>query len=143
MIGHDHLRGAIIPFSIDHIRTLLETDEHFVRPKDFDLRAYLTEHCFNGIHGAPVTVLLRARGTTARIFRERVFHPSQRLIEKSDRAGKDHEEATTTIEMHVAGGRGLVRFILSWSPDVEVLEPDDLRREVANVHKQSLARLVG
>ena len=140
MIGHDHLRDNIIPFSIDHIRTLQETDEHFVRPNDFDLRAYLTEHCFNGIHGAPVTVRLRAHGNTARIFRERLFHPSQRLLEKVHGSGKDKEE-TTTIEMRVARGRGLVRFILSWSPDVEVLEPPELRREIIAAHKQSLARL--
>lgn len=140
LIGHDNLRGDIIPFSIDHIRTLLETDEHFVRPNDFDLRAYLTEHCFNGIHGAPVTVRLRAHGTTARIFRERIFHPSQRLIEKSRRTGKGKEE-TTTIEMRVARGRGLVRFILSWSPDLEVLEPLELCCEVAEAQQQSLARL--
>ncbi len=140
LIGHDNLRGAIIPFSIDHIRTLLETDERFVRPDDFDLRVYLTEHCFNGIHGAPVTVRLRAHGTTARIFRERVFHPSQRLIKKST-SKRQRGEETTTIEMRVARGRGLVRFILSWSPDVEVLEPPDLRHEIIAAHKQSLTLL--
>jgi predicted DNA-binding transcriptional regulator YafY len=139
LIGHDNLRGAVIPFSIDHIRTLFETDERFMRPDDFDLRAYLIEHCFNGIHGTPITVRLRAHGTTARIFRERVFHPSQRLIEKSGSKGQGREE-TTTIEMRVARGRGLVRFILSWSPDVEVLEPSDLRHEVADAHRQSLSR---
>jgi predicted DNA-binding transcriptional regulator YafY len=143
LIGHDRLRADIIPFSIDHIRALHETDEYFSRPDDFDLREYLTEHCFNGIHGTPITVLLRAHGTTARIFRERIFHPSQRLIEEPHRAAKDDKEGTTTIELRVARGRGLVRFILSWAPDIEVLEPDDIRREVANAHIQSLARLVG
>ena len=132
LIGHDNLRGSIIPFSVDHIRALYETDEQFVRPVDFDLRAYLTEHCFNGIHGTPVTVRLRAYGTTARVFRERTFHPSQHIIE-------DTRDAVT-IKLRVASGRGLIRFILSWTPDLEVLEPDDLRREVAAAHRQSLAR---
>jgi len=140
LIGYDQLRRDIIPFSIDRIRTLHETDERFVRPPDFNLRAYLTEHCFNGIHGAPVIVRLRAHGTTARIFRERTFHPSQRLIEETASARGRRQDATT-IEMRVASGRGLVRFILSWSPDVEVLEPEEVRREVAEAHKQSLARL--
>ncbi len=133
LIGYDHRRRDIIPFSIDHIRALHETNERFERPPDFNLRDYLTEYCFNGIHGAPITIRLRAHGTTARIFREREFHPSQKLIEDA------HD--TVTIQMHVAQGRGLVRFILSWSPDVEVLEPMGLRREVANALNQSLARL--
>jgi predicted DNA-binding transcriptional regulator YafY len=139
LIGYDSLRGGVIPFSIDHVRELAETEEHFTRPDDFDLRAYLTEHCFNGIHGEPVTVRLRAQGATARIFRERTFHPSQRLLQETKPIGKGGEE-TTTIEMRVARGRGLVRFILGWSPDIEVLEPDDLRREVAEAHRQSLMR---
>lgn len=133
LIGYDHLRRDIIPFSIDHIRALHETTEHFERPRDFNLRDYLTEHCFNGIHGAPLTISLRAHGTTARIFRERNFHPSQNLIEDTD--------DTVTIQMRVAQGRGLIRFILSWSPDVEVLEPTELRREVADALNQSLARM--
>lgn len=139
LIGYDSLRGGVIPFSIDHVRELSETEEHFVLPDDFDLGAYLTGHCFNGIHGTPVTVRLRARGTTARIFRERSFHPSQRLLGASSRMGEDGEE-TTTIEMRVAGGRGLVRFILSWAPDVEVLEPSELRREILATHERSLER---
>lgn len=46
---------------------------------------------------------------------------------------------TTTIEMRVAGGRGLVCFILGWGPDVEVLSPPDLRDEVANAHRRALS----
>lgn len=139
LIGYDHLRCTVIPFSIDHIRTLCITDQRFTRPADFDLRSYLVEHCFNGIHGASVTVRLRAYGTTARIFAERKFHPSQQTIESTSCASDRGE--TTTIEMRVAGGRGLVRFILSWTPDVEVLEPPVLREEVAQAHQQSLTHL--
>jgi predicted DNA-binding transcriptional regulator YafY len=139
LIGYDHLRHAVIPFSIDHIRTLRITDQRFTRPTNFDLRSYLVAHCFNGIHGEPVTVRLRAYGTTARVFTERQFHPSQQTIEST--SGSSDRGETTTIEMRVAGGRGLVRFILSWSPDVEVLEPSALREEVARAHRQALARL--
>lgn len=134
LIGYDHMRKDVIPLSIDHIRALYDTDERFTRPPDFDLQSYLTEHCFNGIHGAPVTVRLRAYDTTARIFRERTFHPSQIVVEETI--------DTITIEMRIARGRGLVRFILSWSPDVEVLAPEELRREVAEAHRKSLARMI-
>ena len=173
LVGFDHYRNQIIPFAIDHIRSISETAEIFERPEDFELREHLAENCFNGIHGAPVTVRLRARGVTARVFAERTFHRSQRLIEQlgpkafhpQRRAGAAMSEPgavatrsagsrdaagstsalgstganmeaneTTTIEMRVAGGRGLVRFILGWGPDVEVLSPPELREEVANAH---------
>src|SRR5947209_10846613 len=118
LIGHDSLRRAVIPFSVDHIRWLKLTDERFTRPPDFNLRAYLSEHCFNGIHGELVTVRLRASGATARVFAERQFHPSQKLIEATSRPAEANE--TTTIEMRVAGGRGLARLLLSWRTEDEV-----------------------
>jgi predicted DNA-binding transcriptional regulator YafY len=129
VLGYDHRRCQIIPFAIDHIRSIRLTDESFTRPPDFDLHTFLEENCFNGIHGAPVTVRLRAYGVTARVFAERQFHPSQRLIERTP-ITKERAE-TTTIEMRVASGRGLVRFILSWAPDIDVLSPAELRGEVA------------
>ncbi len=160
LVGFDHYRNQITPFAIDHIRSISETEESFERPEDFDLREYLAENCFNGIHGAPVTVRLRASGVTARVFAERTFHRSQRLIgrtphtatvtepravatrsrDASGSTGANMEASeTTTIEMRVAGGRGLVRFILGWGPDVEVLSPRELRDEVANAHGRSLS----
>ena len=141
LIGYDHHRSRILPFAIDHIRALREMDEKFQRPVDFDLQSYLSNNCFNGIHGEPLTVRLRAHGVTARVFAERLFHDSQQMIERTARTAQKAE--TTTIEMRVARGRGLVRFILSWGADVEVLTPDSLRREVAGAYSDALLRYSG
>jgi predicted DNA-binding transcriptional regulator YafY len=141
LIGYDHYRGKILPFAIDHIRSLRETDEKFQRPMDFDLQQYLSANCFNGIHGEPLTVRLRAHGVTARVFAERLFHDSQHMIESTTRTAQQAE--TTTIEMRVASGRGLVRFILSWGADVEVLTPDSLRHEVAGAYRHALLHYSG
>jgi len=141
LIGFDHYRKSIIPFAIDHIRTIRQTDETFERPL-FNLREYLIRNCFNGTHGEPLTVRLRAYRVAARIFAERMFHPTQRVMgarassppshSKTDPkpltgpGGLGNAEGTdepdrnaaiedcTTIEMTVARGRGLLRFILGW-----------------------------
>jgi predicted DNA-binding transcriptional regulator YafY len=141
VIGHDHKRRGIRPFSIDHVRDVRETGAHFTRPADFNLRDFLAENCFNGIHEPPVTVRLKASGATARVFAERRFHRSQRELARTPRTAE--REETITIEMRVAGGRGLVRFILSWSPEVEVLAPDEVREAVAKAHWQALERHAG
>lgn len=137
VVAYDHLRRRVVPFAVDHIRSLRLTGERFKRPPGFDLRAYLTDNCFNGIHGEPTTVVLRARGVTARVFAERTFHHTQRVLERTKPRDADGEE-TTTIELRVARGRGLERFVLSWSPDVEVLSPAWLRRAVAETHRRAL-----
>ncbi|MBS1791832.1 MAG: WYL domain-containing protein [Acidobacteria bacterium] len=137
VIGFDHSphRQTIIPLSIDHIESLTETAETFTRPPDFNLQQFLTDNCFNGIHGEPLTVQLKAHGTTARVFAERRFHPSQRELARTTDAAGNVE--TITIEMTVARGRGLERFILSWLPDVEVLEPSELRQKITEVLLQA------
>lgn len=69
------LKRRLCIFSVDRILNFRETDESFVKMPDFKLKTYLSENCFNGIHGAPVTVRLKVKGITARIFDERQFHP--------------------------------------------------------------------
>lgn len=132
VIGHDHQSGEIRPFSIDHIRDLEILKDSFERPTDWDLQSFLSKYCFNGIHGEPVTVRLRAHGATARVFAERQFHPTQKIIAPST--------ASTTIELTVASGRGLARFILSWIPDVEVISPASLRQEIVDTLQKSMQR---
>lgn len=130
VIGWDYNRHDFIPFSIDHIQSLQFTERHFAR-RPFKLRDHLETYCFNGIHGAPMDVRLRAYGVTARIFAERKFHPSQRTVARTAAAAETPE--TITIAMRVARGRGLERFILSWLPEIEVVAPVELRRRITEV----------
>lgn len=136
-LGFDHKRNGIIPFSIDHIRSLELLKEPFTRPSNFNLRAFLEANCFNGFHGEPIRVVLRAFGKTAQVFGERKFHPSQQTIESLI---QENGEDSITIEMCVAQGRGLVRFILSWMPEIEVLAPEKVRAEVAKNLREGLER---
>jgi predicted DNA-binding transcriptional regulator YafY len=136
LIGKDLNRQEIRVFSIDRIGKVETLAENFKRPPDFDLRRYLEENCFNGIHGAPVTVRLKAKGITARIFAERRFHPTQQIVERKQRRGA--REETVTIEMRVAAGRGLERFILGWLPDIEVVSPASLRESIRQTIEKSL-----
>lgn len=131
LIAFDPIYGEPRVFSVERISNFNELNETFERPKDFSLKAFLDENCFNGIHGEPVTVRLKARGITARIFAERKFHSSQKIVERKQRRGATPE--FVTIEMRVARGRGLVRFILSWLPDIEVISPKDVREEVKEI----------
>jgi predicted DNA-binding transcriptional regulator YafY len=137
VIGWDHTRQTFIPLAIDHINDLRITKQPFTR-RPFDLHQHLETYCFNGIHGDPMTVRLRAHGVTARVFAERKFHRSQRKLASTPKTATAPE--TITIELYVARGRGLVRFILSWLPDIEVLSPASLRREVAEVLERGMKR---
>lgn len=131
LVAFDPIHGEPRVFSVERISNFKELNETFERPTEFSLKKYLDENCFNGIHGEPVAVRLKATGITARIFTERKFHPSQKTIERKQRRGASPE--TITIEMRVARGRGLNRFIMSWLPDVEVVSPKEIREEVKEI----------
>ncbi len=134
LVAFDRKHKELRVFSIERINSVKELSEKFTKAENFNLKEYLDENCFNGIHGEPVTVRLKATGITARIFDERKFHPSQKTIESKQRRGTSPE--TITIEMRVARGRGLERFIISWLPDIEIISPKGLRESV----KQTLLK---
>jgi len=134
-IGYDYKNNRLSPFSLDRIRSVKITKEIFTRPPKFDLRTFLEDNCFNGIHGEPLTVRLKAYGVTAGIFAERQFHPSQKVI--SVRKSKEKRIEEIEIEMHVAAGRGLERFILGWLPDIQVIAPEDLRFKIKQIITQT------
>jgi predicted DNA-binding transcriptional regulator YafY len=65
---------------------------------------------------------LRFAPTIATYIRERIWHPSQQITEQPD--------GSVELEFETAGWKELVRWILSWHPDVEVLEPLRLRERI-------------
>lgn len=139
--GYDFSYGDIRVFSVDRVEKVEICTEKFARPAGFRLEKYLEDNCFNGIHGTPVRVRLKTSGITARIFAERKFHPSQKIVERKQRRGASPE--SITIEMSVASGRGLTRFILSWLPDIEVISPAAVREEVKAAIKAGLKNFAG
>lgn len=138
LVAFDPHHQDLRVFSVDRILSVKELDQKFKRRKGFNLKAYLDENCFNGIHGESVTVRLRATGITARIFKERKFHPSQKIIKQKQRHGPHPEEIT--IELRVARGRGLHRFILSYLPEIEVVAPEGIREEIKRILTASLPK---
>jgi predicted DNA-binding transcriptional regulator YafY len=136
VVGYDHQRQKLIPFSIDHILSLRESGQTFERPADFSLAEFLAQNCFNGIHGEPLLVRLQLFGVTARVFSERTFHPSQREIERSIDA--NGQITRLVVDLTVARGRGLERFLLSWMPEIEVLSPTFLRDALAETLRRSI-----
>ncbi len=136
LAAFDAEKSRLSVFSAERIIKLKESNESFVRPADFNLKKYLDENGFNGIHGEPVTVRLKAVDITARIFRERRFRPSQRIIHNKQRRGTSPE--TVAIEMRVATGRGLIRFISSHLPNIEVVSPKEVRDAVKKAIEEGL-----
>lgn len=122
LFAHDCARGAVRTFALPRIRGVEKTGGKFRRPAGFSL-AKILEGSFAVFEGGrAVRVRLRFTGVAARLVGERVWHASQQLVR--DKTG-------LVLEMKVGLSPDLRQWILGWGGEAEVLEPADLRRELA------------
>lgn len=113
--------GSIRVLAVERIRELVLKDESFVPPDGFDAEARLADP-FGFIQGEPVRVLLRFSSGQAPYVRDRAWPDSYRL--------EDDDEGRLLMSFETGGVFGLKRWVLSWGPDAEILEPDWLREEI-------------
>jgi proteasome accessory factor B len=122
LFAHDTDRGAVRTFALPRIRGVEKTGLKFRRPENFSLAKILEGSfaVFEGGHARKVRV--RFTGVAARLVGERVWHASQQLAR--DKAG-------LVLEMRVGLSPDLRQWILGWGAEAEVLEPPELRRDLA------------
>lgn len=124
LIGYCELRNSVRDFGLHRIqnRTVLESPNAFTVPKTFDVAAHL-ESAFELRRGEPiVTVRARFSPTQSRWVRERVYHPTQTVTEEGD--------GSIVVSLRVSGTAEAKRWIMSFGAEAEVLEPEQLRREI-------------
>ena len=117
-------------FAVSRIRKIRETGRHFDLPKGFDADAYVQK--LFGISGGEqvLDVRLLFSKEVSGYVRERIWHPTQQIIKR--RGG------SIELRLRSAGWKELVRWILSWQPDVKVLAPKELRERVLEKMKAGL-----
>ncbi len=122
VIGHDHRSGEVRTFAVERIRTAEVTDAAFEVPESFDFEAY-TEGAFGVVAEPARPVRIRFSKERALQVAERTWHPSQRTAPGPDGSLELCLEVGSTTELR--------DWILSFGAAAEVLEPEELRDEVA------------
>jgi proteasome accessory factor B len=123
-------RERVQTFALSRMQAIEGTGDHFEIPEWFDLKKYLDES-FGIVSGEEVfRVRLLFSKKIATYIRERVWHPSQEIIER--------KSGDVELRFETAGWKELVRWILSWQPDVKVLSPKKLRERIKIKLRQSL-----
>ena len=78
----------------------------------------------------PFKVRLLFSSEVATYIRERIWHPSQEMLDRRD--------GSVEVRLETAGWKELVRWVLSWQPDCRVLSPRRLRERVEEKLRQGL-----
>jgi predicted DNA-binding transcriptional regulator YafY len=122
LVGFDETRGALRTFKIERILELALTPATF-EPPDADVEASLPLAWDIIADQPPVDVVLRFTPAVAARVGEATWHPSQRIEPAAD--------GSLTWRATVSGPIEIRLWILSWGDEVEVLEPAELRADVA------------
>jgi predicted DNA-binding transcriptional regulator YafY len=132
VVGHSAHHDQVRTWKVDRIRSTELTDERFERPADFSLERHFRGALTVVVGDRPVSALIRITGTAVRYVQEKRLHPSQRVELLEDGSALVRFELTSLLE--------LKSWVLSFGESAEALEPDQLRREVADALR-SAARL--
>ena len=133
LIGYSDTHREVRSFRIERIEQARLLRQSFEVPEDFDEDA-LFEHAWGNWYtdSEPVQVVLRFRpGPAARRVQESVWHHSQQ-IETDGKGG-------CVLRLKVASTFELRPFIRGWGEGCEVLEPDELREEIAGELQRAAA----
>ena len=116
-------KDRVATFALSRFRSIVPTGSIFERPSDFDHHAY-ARNAF-GITGGGnlVKVRLMFEPKLAVYITERQWHPSQEFHLRRD--------GCVVMTFETTGWKEVVRWVLSWMPDVRVLGPKALRVRIA------------
>jgi predicted DNA-binding transcriptional regulator YafY len=125
-------RPDVRTFAISRVRAVRELGESGWAPTGFDSATYAAEAY--GIMGGEkeLRVRVRASPAIAAYMAERIWHPSQRVTRRRD--------GSVDIAFTTRGRKEVVRWVLSWQPDLKVLSPASLRDRVREKMEDALRR---
>jgi proteasome accessory factor B len=130
LLGRRHLAEGEATFAVERIREVSLEKEGFSYPADYEPRSRFQEQ-FGLIGGqSPQLVRLCFDPQLEELVRARLWHPSQEF--STTPAGLE-------MRLKVGISEELIAFLLSFGPQLKVLEPKELKHEVIERLRRALA----
>jgi len=124
--GYAHNRQALRLFLLDRLESVEVLEERFEVPEEYGPED-LTGSAFGLIEGESFELQVRFGAEVAHLVRERLWHPSQSLVEQPD--------GSLLLTLQASGEKEILAWLYSYLPHVRVLAPGHL----AEAFQQGLA----
>ena len=122
LLAHNEEKDRMATFALSRFRELEGTGAAFRRAPDFDAKAYARE-AFGITRGEKILrVRLLFEPKLAVYIMERDWHPTQTFTRLPD--------GRVEMRLETSGRKELIRWVLSWMPDVQVLAPKSLKDRI-------------
>jgi len=123
LVARDAEKGAVRTYILARCRNPVVTKTQFVRPADFDPVAYLGTSLGVWTGSGTTIVKLRISAAGAHHVLERKWHDTQRETRLP--------EGAVEVTFALSDLNDVTRWILGFGADCEVLEPKELRTQIA------------
>lgn len=127
LIAYDEKKQKIINYRVDRMRNVESKEEKFQNDDAFDIHTYLRS-CFNMYPGEVCFVEIKFVNKLINAIIDR-FGKDVNIIDEDDK--------TFTIIFEAAINEGLIRWILNWGSDAEVISP----RYLKNMIKDEISKM--
>lgn len=134
LVGHDLDRGSLRTFALARMQALAVSERRFERPADFSPEKFFGKAFGAFVGTGDYRVALRFDAAVADQIRERCWHESQET--------RDLPDGSLEFTVQLGGLDEIVRWILGWGGDVEVLAPPELR-DLVRAKAEALAQRHG
>lgn len=132
LISQDLDKNKVVTYALERMDNLQPTSTVRERPENFSSKNFF-EHTI-GIttsDAEPEKVIFKAGTIAAKYIASKPFHPTQKVVKE----GKKR----TTFQLKVIVSEELIREIMSYGGDVEVIEPLHLRETIITRMQATLA----
>jgi len=124
VIAKDLVRGQMRTFALSRLTRPAPLKKTFQRPADFSVAEMMGDSFAAFQSTKPARVRIRLDSIGARLASERLWHKSQKL--------KPLASGGAELTLNVGIAPDLENWILSWGRHAEVLEPKELREQIAS-----------
>jgi predicted DNA-binding transcriptional regulator YafY len=125
-IAYDHARKDRRSFAVDSVEDAVTLGQTFVKPMDFDVETWAASSVSGVIHsGAPAEVRVR--------FSPRVAKAAIAARVVAERDVERLADGSAEIVFHVDDVDEIVRWILGWGDQAEIVGPAQVRERVASL----------
>ena len=122
LMGFAHNRKGLRTFAAERLTRVEVERERFEIPDNFRPEEKF-RRAFGIVDEAPIQIKIRFSPTVAHAVRYRIWHPSQSI--------KTLPDGGLIISFEAGGKMEIISWLLSFGEHAELLEPEDLRDEVA------------
>jgi predicted DNA-binding transcriptional regulator YafY len=129
LIGFSERSQDIHMYRLERIHDIQVTHQSFKRTESFDLDEYF-HSVWGAFRGENVRVELHLKGLAVRLVQDQPWSEQTGFTEQND--------GSLIVKTEVQGTDELLGWVLSQSPNVEILQPESLRNELKTALKKML-----